>query len=642
MNVMSFEGLTTRQLLDLGGLKERCAESVRCAAHGLALPCDLCDLEEVGHLGAVCQTCGHRFDSVPPGSSIRQCMSAQAFETAGTVAFAQAALDNLKQKEEGHRAAEDAERSRLDQQRVLAQQRATAARLAEQARTRELAEQRRRERERHAAETRAAEERVAAEARALAERAEAEAERDAAERAAAWASAERRRQAEVAAMLAAEEKAAEHLGRRRRTVRRRLVGAAVVGVVAWNLEALQQSPLGVWLTEGKMESTVAPSVSKPVASSGDTASSQRALPKDTQTLVALPAMSGFLTDESKVLPPDDAAYLRSRLERMATDGPVVRLLVVDSTGQESLEQFGARVGNAWNQASPALRSEAIITIAARERKAQISLTEAMQQRLTKPEAEAIFAEQFQSRVRSSGLPGAVRGLVDQLDRAIWSKHFATLGDEGLRAATLQAMDLMASAAARWAGKTERMAPAELGFLDMAAARLESMPKPPRGDRRAARQLHTQGISLIGQAGFESLAVEKMQLAHAADPLDVQIVNDLAYAELLAGNHAGALALLQQTLRLAPGRTSAWVNLAETVLRASPGNEAAERIAVTCYWLGFHYSGDRAKTIEYLRSKVAAVDTPPSIRAAATQALQPLELLNSATSVGTSGDAPLVQ
>jgi hypothetical protein len=633
---MSLEGLSTEQLLYLGGLKERCSAGMRCAAHGLALPCELCELEDVGHLGAICETCGHRFDSAPSGKPDRACKSVEVFEAIGTIPFAETALDNQRRRENERRAEEEVERIRADHERKLAQQREAAARAATEA----LAEQRRRDRELRAAAAREAEERSAAE-RAAAERAAADAaaERDAAERAAAWAAVERRRQAEVTALKAAEQQEREESAARRRWHAVALVG--VLALVAWTLLPFKDNPSKVSPASGGMKASVG--AVQPAAPGARTGISSTASSATAPGNLAVPTMSGLLTDVPNALALEEAAHLRARLmELLSAGGPTVRLLIVDSTGTESIEDFGVRAGNAWNANTIGPPSDVLITIAKRETTAHVALTNAMQERLGKTEAARLIAAGFRPAVERNGLPAGIRKVVDDLERAHWSQQFASLSDEPLQAATLAAMDGMATAAARWAGKTDRMAPAEQGLLDAAVARLESLPRPARGDRKVARQLHAQGLSLIGQTGFESLAVEKLKLAHSADPLDVQIVNDLAYAELSSGDPAAAWFRLQQTLRLAPRRTSAWVNLAETAVSALPNEMRAQRNAVHGYWLGFYFSENRGKTIEYLRTKVASTDASPALREAAAQALAPLELLMPATTVGKASEMPRMQ
>jgi hypothetical protein len=236
----------------------------------------------------------------------------------------------------------------------------------------------------------------------------------------------------------------------------------------------------------------------------------------------------------------------------------------------------------------------------------------------------------------------LRVLVDQLERVISSKRQLPLSEEELLAKTSAAVEAMASAIGNWDGKSVSLSSREHEKLAAAIAELESMPRPTRGDRKVARQLHANGLSLIGQPGFEALAVDKMQAAHAADPLDVQILNDLAYAEQQAGHHRAALDHLLRTLRLAPGRTSAWVNLAETLPFVVDSPDQGQRSAMAMYVVGYWFSKDRTKTLEYLRTMAMSPDVRKEVSAAAEKALSWLERVDSVAAGGAPAQAAVGQ
>ena len=86
---MSFEGLSPAEVRQLGGTRGRCSESLQCVAHGLALPCDACELE--GTADFVCNTCGHRFKGAMSFGSERDCSSDAEFIRTGRVAFEEVA-----------------------------------------------------------------------------------------------------------------------------------------------------------------------------------------------------------------------------------------------------------------------------------------------------------------------------------------------------------------------------------------------------------------------------------------------------------------------------------------------------------------------------------------------------------------------
>ena len=86
--------LSVDKLVKLGGLKERCSAPLRCVAHGLNLPCELCELEE--RQGAVCTACGQSFPGSPPDSTHRLCASVAQFHARGVIAFADEARRALE------------------------------------------------------------------------------------------------------------------------------------------------------------------------------------------------------------------------------------------------------------------------------------------------------------------------------------------------------------------------------------------------------------------------------------------------------------------------------------------------------------------------------------------------------------------
>lgn len=165
-------------------------------------------------------------------------------------------------------------------------------------------------------------------------------------------------------------------------------------------------------------------------------------------------------------------------------------------------------------------------------------------------------------------------------------------------------------------------------VDEAVAFLNNMSKPQRGDRRLARALLDQGLSLLGQDGKANDAVKVLMQAHEADPLDVQILNDLAYAELMAQRYEQARIHLLQVLKLAPSRSSAWFNLAELRVSVSNANENQSAIddSVRCFIVGYWFSSNRGKAIQYIRDRATTQSDLP-LGKASQIALQKLTLLD---------------
>ncbi len=107
---MPIDGLSVARLLELGGLKRRCSAPLRCVAHGLAFPCEICDLE--GSISVACEACGHCFKQGLLESRDRPCQSEAVFLSTGKIAFEAEAVSAQKAIEDERRRAEETERRR--------------------------------------------------------------------------------------------------------------------------------------------------------------------------------------------------------------------------------------------------------------------------------------------------------------------------------------------------------------------------------------------------------------------------------------------------------------------------------------------------------------------------------------------------
>ena len=334
-----------------------------------------------------------------------------------------------------------------------------------------------------------------------------------------------------------------------------------------------------------------------------------------------PARQGWVTDAASLLDDETAAYLRARLEAISASGVATRVMVVGSTGAETIDDFARRIAQSWNAMGEESRVDMLMAIALDDRRIRIETNERARQALSDQDAQRLIDDHFVPLMAQGELGGGLRTLVDQLDRSLAARRFSALEPQALESATSKLFNEIGDALTTWDGASQRLVPASQARLDSAVAALESMQRPPRGDRKTARQLHGQGLSLIGQQGFEKLAIEKLQAAHRADPLDVQVLNDLAYAEMQGGMLADASVHLYQTLRLAPKRTSAWVNLAEVFAAGMRDAQEGRSIGTGLYLVGYFFSGDRAKTVEFLRGRASAADVPDGVRSAAHDAFK---------------------
>lgn len=174
--------------------------------------------------------------------------------------------------------------------------------------------------------------------------------------------------------------------------------------------------------------------------------------------------------------------------------------------------------------------------------------------------------------------------------------------EASRRPALRALEQIVTAVYSQSDLSLAAVPGELPEVDAGVAAIDRIPKPPRGSRQMARKLLDEGLALLGQPGKTAAAADVLLHAHQADPLDVQIVNDLGYAELKAGRFSSAEAHLIRALELAPSRTSAWVNLAQLTLEYRSEDPKSIDDAVRLFLVGYWFSGNRQKTIQFLRAQ----------------------------------------
>ncbi len=105
------------ELIKLGGLRKSCNAPLRCVAHGLNLPCDLCELE--GQQAVACSACGKVFATPPANTQNRPCASVTQFQTQGVIAFAEEARHALDQKAQQQAEEEEERRQKNEINRAL-------------------------------------------------------------------------------------------------------------------------------------------------------------------------------------------------------------------------------------------------------------------------------------------------------------------------------------------------------------------------------------------------------------------------------------------------------------------------------------------------------------------------------------------
>jgi hypothetical protein len=144
-------------------------------------------------------------------------------------------------------------------------------------------------------------------------------------------------------------------------------------------------------------------------------------------------------------------------------------------------------------------------------------------------------------------------------------------------------------------------------------KIEALPKPTTGDRKAARKLNDQGLAALKAEDFAQ-AITALKSATGTDPADVEVLNNYVYALIKAKRIPEAESEAGRLLTMSPGRSSAWANLAEVYALKDKKSEA-----VAALILAFQFSSNKDRTITFLNER--AVDPNSPLQASAKVAVE---------------------
>lgn len=148
---------------------------------------------------------------------------------------------------------------------------------------------------------------------------------------------------------------------------------------------------------------------------------------------------------------------------------------------------------------------------------------------------------------------------------------------------------------------QHAAAADWGGVDSLTGRIQQQGTPAAGnrDRVAARSANAEGKAALQHADFEQ-AIASFKRGVEADPLDLELLNNLGYALGEGGHQTDAVTVLGEVLHRAPRRTAAWANLSTTLAELGQPEQAKSALVVA-----LHYSSQRERTIEFLRQQSTA-------------------------------------
>jgi predicted Zn-dependent protease len=144
---------------------------------------------------------------------------------------------------------------------------------------------------------------------------------------------------------------------------------------------------------------------------------------------------------------------------------------------------------------------------------------------------------------------------------------------------------------------------------------QAYPKPYKGDVRVARQFNERGLVAFNTQNYND-AINLFASGWQANPADIEIINNLGFAYLKAGNYSQAEKILGEVLSEAPNRTSGWANLAEVYANTNRMDSA-----VAAFLVGFKFVSSQEKAIDYLRKTSTSDNYSDNYKKAAVRALE---------------------
>jgi uncharacterized protein len=138
-----------------------------------------------------------------------------------------------------------------------------------------------------------------------------------------------------------------------------------------------------------------------------------------QELVAVPPLTGPVTDVAGLLKPDQSAALDAKLRAFEqARGSQVAVLVVPTTQPEDIEQYGIRVAEAWRLGRKGVDDGAILIVAVQDRRVRIEVGYGLEGVLPDATANRIIDGDIVPLFRAGDYYGGISAGVDRMLRVI--------------------------------------------------------------------------------------------------------------------------------------------------------------------------------------------------------------------------------
>lgn len=133
-------------------------------------------------------------------------------------------------------------------------------------------------------------------------------------------------------------------------------------------------------------------------------------------------------------------------------------------------------------------------------------------------------------------------------------------------------------------------------IDQSLNALAVVPRPPAGNKVAARNSNEQGLDALKSQSYAS-AIGAFRLGIEQDPSNVELINNLGFALYKNGQLNLAKEQIELSLLYSPKRASAWVNLGDIYFKE--GNEAN---AIDAYLLAYAFTANKDRLYKTVESQ----------------------------------------
>jgi len=121
-----------------------------------------------------------------------------------------------------------------------------------------------------------------------------------------------------------------------------------------------------------------------------------------------PAFSGFVVDQANVIPPAEEAAITARLDALQkTSGNQIVVATIADLQGYAIDDYGYRLGRAWQVGLKGVNNGAILLVAPAERKVRIEVGYGLEPVLTDALSSLIVNETILPRFREGNLPKGV-------------------------------------------------------------------------------------------------------------------------------------------------------------------------------------------------------------------------------------------